>query len=193
MLVPLLMFAIVSSFTPGPNNIISMTHARKYGYQAALKFIGGVAAGCFAIMLLSGYFNFALYQWIPRVKFALDLLGGLYLLYLAVKIIRSKPQQNEDPAGTMNTFWFGLFFQFINPKVILYGFTAISSFVMPVTNSRLQLVMYSLLLTVVGVSANLTWALGGRLFQRFLERHERAFNVVMGLLLIYSAVSIFAN
>jgi len=193
MLVPLLMFAIVSSFTPGPNNIISMTHARKYGYPAALKFIGGVAAGCFAIMLLSGYFNFALYQWIPRVKFALDLLGGLYLLYLAVKIIRSKPQQNEDPAGIMNTFWFGLFFQFINPKVILYGFTAISSFVMPVTDSRLQLVMYSLLLTVVGVSANLTWALGGRLFQRFLERHERAFNVVMGLLLIYSAVSIFAN
>lgn len=193
MLIPLLMFALVSSFTPGPNNIISMTQAQKYGYRAVLKFIGGVAAGCFVIMLLSGYFNFALNQWIPRVKIALDLLGSLYLLYLAVKIMRSKPQQNEDLARGMNSFWFGFFFQFINPKVILYGFTAISSFVIPVADSRIQLIMFSLLLTAVGISANLTWALGGRLLQSFLDRHERAFNIAIGLLLIYSAVSIFAN
>ena len=81
----------------------------------------------------------------------------------------------------------------MNPKVILYGITAVSTFVMPISTSHAQLISYSFLLTIVGICANMTWALFGSLFQHLLSRYERPFNISMGLLLLYSAFSIYAT
>ncbi|WP_098744423.1 LysE family transporter [Paenibacillus sp. EZ-K15] len=191
-IVPLLTYAIVASFTPGPNNIISMTNARSYGFKRTMRFIGGVAAGCLVIMLLSSYFNLVLYPFIPKIRFVMNIIGCLYLIYLAIKIMQSKPQDADDKARGFNTFYFGFIFQFMNPKVILYGITAISTFVMPISTSHAQLLSYSFLLTIVGICANMTWALFGSLFQHLLSRYERPFNISMGLLLLYSAFSIYA-
>ncbi|MGG3279272.1 LysE family transporter [Paenibacillus solani] len=191
-IIPLLTYAIVSSFTPGPNNIISMTNARSQGVRKTMRFIGGVAAGCMVIMLLWSYFNLVLNPFIPRINFMMNILGCLYMIYLAIKIMRSKPQDAESSNAGLCTFTFGFIFQFMNPKVILYGITAISSFVMPLSTSPIQLLFYSLGLTIIGICANMTWALFGSLFKNLLSRYERPFNLVMGLLLIYSAVSIFA-
>ncbi|KOR89624.1 LysE family transporter [Paenibacillus solani] len=190
-IIPLLTYAIVSSFTPGPNNIISMTNARSQGVRKTMRFIGGVAAGCMVIMLLWSYFNLVLKPFIPKINFMMNILGCLYMIYLAIKIMRSKPQDAERRDVALCTFTFGFIFQFMNPKVILYGITAISSFVMPISTSPIQLLFYSLGLTIIGICANMTWALFGSLFKNWLSRYERPFNLVMGLLLIYSAVSIF--
>ncbi|KOP68035.1 lysine transporter LysE [Bacillus sp. FJAT-18019] len=190
-IIPLLTYAIVSSFTPGPNNIISMTNARSQGVRKTMRFIGGVAAGCMVIMLLWSYFNLVLNPFIPKINFMMNILGSLYMIYLAIKIMRSKPQDADRRDAGLCTFSFGFIFQFMNPKVILYGITAISSFVMPISTSHIQLLFYSLGLTIIGICANMTWALFGSLFKNWLSRYERPFNLVMGLLLIYSAVSIF--
>ena len=114
------------------------------------------------------------------------------MLYLAFKIMWSTSSTNESEHNSKKncySFWFGFNLQLINPKVILYALTALSVFVLPHAQSHHQLLGYSLLLTWIGISANLTWALGGRLFQRLLLKHERPFNIVMGLLLIWTAVS----
>ncbi|MFS0869326.1 LysE family transporter [Paenibacillus xylanilyticus] len=189
MIIPLLTYAIVASFTPGPNNIIAMTHARHQGFTKTLPFISGIAAGCLLIMFLSSYFNLILQQYIPAIRPLLNIVGCIYLIYLAIKIMRNTSADHKDPQSNPYSFAFGFTLQFINPKVILYGLTAISVFVLPLAQSHVHMIFFSLLLTVVGVSANMTWALGGRLFQSFINRHERPFNIVMGILLIYSAIS----
>ena len=66
-IIPLVTYAIIAPFTPGPNNIISMTHARNQGFLKTLPFISGVGAGCMLIMFLSSYFNLILHQYIPRI------------------------------------------------------------------------------------------------------------------------------
>ncbi len=192
-IVSLLTYAIVASFTPGPNNIISMTNARSHGFKKTMRFIGGVAAGCLVIMLLSCYFNMVLTPFIPKIRFVMNIIGCLYLIYLAIKIMQSKSPHTDDKAREFNTFYFGFIFQFMNPKVILYGITAVSTFVMPISTSHAQLISYSFLLTIVGICANMTWALFGSLFQHLLSRYERPFNISMGLLLLYSAFSIYAT
>jgi len=189
-IIPLVTYAIIASFTPGPNNIISMTHARNQGFRNTLPFISGVAAGCLLIMFLSSYFNLILHQYIPRITPVLNLLGCVYMLYLAFKIMRSKPADAQENKVNHYSFLFGFTLQFINPKVILYGLTAISVFVLPLGQSHVQLIAFSLLLTFIGISANMTWAFGGMLFQSFLLKYERPVNIVMGMLLIYSALSI---
>ncbi|PQP81270.1 lysine transporter LysE [Paenibacillus sp. PCH8] len=189
-IIPLVTYAIIASFTPGPNNILSMTHARNMGFRKTLPFIGGVAAGCLLIMFLCSYFNLILHQYIPRITPILNLLGCVYMLYLAIKMMRSTPKDAEENNKNQYSFLFGFTLQFINPKVILYGLTAISVFVLPLGQSHVQLIVFSFLLTLIGISANMTWAFGGLLFQNFLLKYERPVNMVMGILLIYSALSI---
>ncbi|MGD0030694.1 LysE family transporter [Paenibacillus illinoisensis] len=189
MIIPLLTYAIVASFTPGPNNIIAMTQARHRGFAKTLPFVGGVAAGCLLIMFLSSYFNLVLHQYIPRIRPVLNVLGCVYLIYLAFKIMRSTSSQQVDTRTNPYSFWFGFTLQFMNPKVILYGLTAISVFVLPLAQSHAHMMVFSVLLTIVGISANMTWALCGVIFQSVLVRYERPFNMAMGILLIYSALS----
>lgn len=43
--VPFLLYVFVNSFTPGPNNIMSLAYASKYGYRKTLMFILGVMTG----------------------------------------------------------------------------------------------------------------------------------------------------
>lgn len=190
-IISLVTYAWIASFTPGPNNIISMTHAKKEGFTSTFPFIGGVAAGCLLVMMLSSYFNLALYQYIPVATPVLNVLGCIYMLYLAFKIMKSTSTKSEtaDKQNFQYSFWFGFSLQLINPKVILYGLTALSVFILPHTQSQQELILYSLLLTLIGISANLTWALGGRLFQRFLIKYERPFYISMGVLLICTAIS----
>lgn len=118
MLIPLLTYAIVASFTPGPNNIIAMTQARHQGFAKTLPFVGGVAAGCLLVMFLSSYFNLVLQQYIPRIRPVLNVLGCVYLIYMAFKIMRSTSANQADTRTKPYSFLFGFTLQFMNPKVI---------------------------------------------------------------------------
>jgi cysteine/O-acetylserine efflux protein len=186
-----LSYVLVTTFTPGPNNIMSMSNANKYGFRKTLKFILGVSAGFVVIMLLCSYFNLILYNYIPKVELVMSIIGMVYMVYLAFKIITSKPQEEQDNKDKTNSFLSGLVLQFINPKVILYGITTISTFILPSYNSSSSLFLFSVLLAFIGFLATSCWALFGSLFQKFLSEYRRPFNIAMGLLLIYSAVSIF--
>lgn len=191
LLAPFLFYVIVTSFTPGPNNIMSMSNANKYGLKKTLNFNLGVGFGFFVIMLLCCYFNLLLYSLMPKIKFVMSILGSLYMIYLAIKIIKSKSHKNDIDNEKQNSFFAALLLQFINPKGILYGITAVSSFIIPYYKSNISLILFSVFLAFVGFLATLCWAIFGSLLQKFLSKYEKRFNVIMGLLLIYSAISIF--
>jgi len=79
----------------------------------------------------------------------------------------------------------------LNIKIILYGITAISSFIIPYYKSSISLILFSILLAFVGFLGTSCWAAFGAIFQKFISNYEKQFNIVMSLLLVYCAVSIF--
>lgn len=190
-IVPFLSYVFVTSFTPGPNNIMSMANANQYGFIKTLKFVLGVSVGFFAIMLLSCYFNLLLFRFIPKIELVMSVLGSIYMLYLAFKIVKSRANTTDNSGEKANSFFSGIILQFINPKGIIYGITAISTFIIQFHKSNLSFVVVSLFLAFVALVSTSSWASFGAVFQRFLSRYQTPFNVVMGLLLIYSAVAIF--
>ena len=58
-----------------------------------------------------------------------------------------------------------------------------------VTFTSTLLVAVAPLLSVIAFLAISAWALGGDIFRKTLNRYYRAANIVMGLLLIYTAVA----
>jgi len=79
----------------------------------------------------------------------------------------------------------------VNPKVILYGITIFSTFIVPYYQSAGVLAGFALLLALVGFVSTCTWSLFGSVFQKFLVKNDRLFNGVMALLLLFCAVSLF--
>ncbi|MFJ7972055.1 LysE family transporter [Psychrobacillus sp. NPDC096389] len=186
----LLLYAFVSSFTPGPNNIMAMLFANKYGFKKTFKFCLGVGVGFLIILILSAYFNLLLHNFLPKIEFIMKLIGAAYMLYLAIKIVNSKNSGNDNDGGNNNSFFVGVVLQFINPKAILYGITAMSTFVLPYNNTHLSLLFYSLLLASIAIMSTSSWSMFGSIFKEFISKYRNQFNLVMALLLVYSAITI---
>ena len=140
-LLSFLLYVFVTTFTPGPNNIMAMLIANQYGLKRTVKFCFGVGAGFFVIMILCSYFNLLLKSFIPKIELIMTIIGSFYMLYLAYKIIKSKPNDKESNEDKNTTFFAGMALQFVNVKVILYGITAISTFVIPFYSSNFSLIM----------------------------------------------------
>jgi len=186
---PFLTYVLVTTFTPGPNNILSMSNGLRYGYRRTLGFLTGITSGFLTVMLISGLLNVVLVNLIPQMRFWLNLLGAAYMLYLAAHIVFSKPAGEDTEQNSLNTFRAGFALQFINLKGILYGVTVFAMFITPVYQNPFIVSLFAPLLAFIGFIAVSSWALGGNLFRNFLQKYERWFNLLMGALLVYTAIA----
>ncbi|MFF2878382.1 LysE family transporter [Gottfriedia sp. NPDC057991] len=189
-LISFLLYVFVTAFTPGPNNIMAMLVANKFGLKRSVRFSLGVGSGFFVLILLCAYFSLLLKSFIPKVELIMTILGVIYMLYLAVKIITSKKVDHHNDGDKNNSFLTGMLLQFINPKGILYGLTTISTFVLPYHTSNISLIFYSFFLAFVGFLGTYSWGVFGSIFRKFLSKYNTQFNIVMAFLLMFSAISI---
>lgn len=184
-------YVFVMTFTPGPNNIMAMTFANQDGFRKTQKFMLGVSCGFFILMLLASFFNLLLYSYLPKIKLGMDIIGAAYMVFLAVKIVLSKPHGDEKKDSKLNAFLPGMLLQFVNPKGVLYCITVAASFIMPYYHSALSILLFALFTTAVVYASNNVWGAFGVLFQKLLSKYQKPFNIVMALLLVYSAISLF--
>ena len=86
----------------------------------------------------------------------------------------------------------GLLLQLLNPKVIVYGLTLFSAFLLSITYSALLSVLAAVILAAVAFCATSTWALFGTAIQSHLHhpRFKTVVNTVLSLLLIYTALEL---
>jgi len=116
-------------------------------------------------------------------------IGAVYMLYLAVKIMTSKQDDGDTAGDKHNSFIAGLLLQFINPKGILYGVTVTSTLIFTYHASYLSLLIYSIVLAFIGYPGTFCWSIFGSILKNMTSKYRRQFNILMGLLLLYSAAS----
>ncbi|NCB50603.1 MAG: lysine transporter LysE [Clostridia bacterium] len=182
-------YVFLTAFTPGPNNILSMTNAGKYGLKKSFPFNVGVLLGFFAVMSCCAAFSALLYDFIPSITPVMLFVGAGYILWLAWTIWRDKPHAEKKGLAKTNTVASGMLLQFINVKVIMYGITAMSSFVLPCYRDFVSLAGFVVLLSFIGFAGTCCWALFGAAFERFFKKYSKILNAVMALLLVYCAFS----
>lgn len=189
-------YACIVSFTPGPNNIMVLAYATKKGHKKTLPFRLGVATGFFIILVLSVFFNQVLVQLLPKAQLIMRFIGTAFMLYLAFKFsgIQLPSSWNKKSKKTEQTialtYRTGIFLQLVNPKGLLVGLTIIPTFIAPYFSNYFMQIAFALLLSLIALAATTSWAIFGTMFNRFITQYERPFNLVMSLLLVYSALSI---
>lgn len=167
-----------------------MNEARRFGFLGSWRFICGILAGFAILGFISGVFTASLYNWIPVVEPYFKIAGAVYLLYLAWQVILSKGSKS-DSKDVQSSFLSGFIFQIINIKSILFFLTLLSAFILPFNNSLTFIVIYLAIAIFLGWLALLLWAGFGSIFKKLFAKHDKSFRLIMSLLLIYSAITIF--
>lgn len=183
-------YTLITALTPGPNNILALSTVTSHGLRQSSRVLAGMSLGFLIIMLLCAGIAFSLATLDPALIHILSWAGAAYILWLALRIATS-PLTGAAVQSRPVSFWASFGLQFVNVKIMLYGITALSTFVLPHTRELVWVVGISVLLAAIGSLGNLCWALAGHLFQRLFRRYGRELNIILALLLVYCAVRIF--
>ena len=186
-----LSFALITTFSPGPNNISSASMGVLCGYKGTFKYLMGIVTGFFAVMVACAWISSTLLATFPAVETVLRFVGAGYILWLAYETLRANYTFKDDHQVALG-FTRGLLLQVLNPKVIIYGLTMYSTFLAPITGNPIYLMLSACFLTTVAFCAISSWALFGSAIRRYLRQPkiQRAVNLVLSLLLVYTAIEL---
>ena len=191
-LIPLILFGIAAGFSPGPNNIVTSHSAYNFGIKKTIPTMLGVVSGwtLLSILLLLG--SGVLFTKFEYLQIVIKILGSIYLFYLAYKIsftVTKSGKKVSKPVTFINTF----FFQFVNPKSIIAGSTAVSLFV-DVQNSYFRdSIIFVIIMFLLAIGSQLTWCLMGSYLRKFAtsEKFMSNFNYTMSFLLIVCVIMFY--
>ena len=190
-MIPLIYFVVVTTFTPGPNNISSASMGIVYGYKKTFNYLAGITSGFFVVMLACAYLSQAILEILPVAEQYLRWIGAGYIIWLALAVFRSDVSISESKAIS-HPFIKGLMLQLCNPKVAVYGLTLYSTFLAPISGRSDYLLISALLFAVTAFTATSTWALFGVAIRTKLTNDifRRTINGFLALLLIYTAIQL---
>lgn len=181
--------ACLTVWSPGPNNIMLLSTASKYGIRKNMKFMAGIWTGSLSLMILCGLLCRTLSGLIPGIAPFMKYVGALYLLYLAYQTFRRLPPGEKDSGGEPS-YVSGIVLQLVNVKIIIYGLTMFSSFILPYVSAPMLLLGFAVYLMILGAIGNLIWAFAGNVLKQFYGRHYKLMNVVMAGLLVWCAARV---
>lgn len=179
-------FALATSITPGPNNLMLMASGANFGFRRTVPHMAGISLGHMFMIVLIGLGLIQLFEAFPSLYTAMTVVSIAYLLFLAWKIANAAPPANGEVSGTPLTFFQAAAFQWVNPKAWFMALTAITVYA-PSQN-------FSAILSVAAVFAMVNlpsvsvWTWMGQQIRMLLTSHARlrAFNWTMAALLVAS-------
>ena len=186
------LFWFVAAFTPGPNNVVASYSGFNFGITKTIPLILGVTLGFTSLIffLTIGLIN--VFKIFPILQNILKYLGTLFLLYLAYKISFSKSSKEEEKKNPV-TFFDTYFFQFLNPKGVLFGIIIVSTY-LELGENYLSYAIQIVLLAFIFSGTSITlWTFIGKFLRKFAtnDKFINYFNYAMSLLLLLSIVTIY--
>jgi threonine/homoserine/homoserine lactone efflux protein len=193
--IALAIFALVSSITPGPNNLMLMASGTNFGFPRSYPHMLGVVLGYAAMLLIVGSGVGLAIHSSPTASLVLKVASSVYMLWLAWKIATAPPPSAEPRSGARPlTFLQACAFQWINPKGWAMALTATAVYV-PTQSPVAGLLVVALVFAVINLPVVGLWTGIGVQLRRLLDRPRtlRAFNGATALLLVGSLWPILAD
>ncbi|WP_376709755.1 LysE family translocator [Pseudochrobactrum lubricantis] len=184
----LVVFAFVTSITPGPNNLMLLASGVNFGFRRTIPHMLGIGIGFLSLLLGVGYGLGAVLETAPALYVGLKFAGGAYMLYLAYKIATSTSVGRvDDESAQPMSFMQAWLFQWVNPKAWVMAVTAMASYTVHDAYS-LSVLLIGVVFAMINVPSVSSWAAFGSLLRQWLEDPVRLkwFNLTMAALLVVS-------
>ncbi len=197
-LLSLVAVCIATSIVPGPNNFMLMRFGMRHGRSIALASGFGATLSCVIWCALAALGLAALLAAAPWLYKLLRLGGGLYLIWFAIALWRTKVEEASPEADgpTLRwwpAFWQGFAINMTNPKSVLFFASIFSAYVGPDTPLWARGAAVGIcIVTCLGWQIAMAWLFSTRRAagayaraQRPLDRTAGAFMGVFGLKLLW--------
>lgn len=192
-LLPLALFAFVSSITPGPNNIMLTTSGIRFGFARSIPHMLGINVGFGILLALCAAGIGTLILSVPSIQQVLKVISSGYLLYLAWQLrtiaVKASDAADAAPMG----FTAAAVFQAVNPKAWVMAVTGAAAFMPHADSVWVAIGIFCLVFCSINLPCIGVWAGAGALLRRYLEQPvwRRAFCAVMVVLTVYSALAVW--
>ena len=98
MMLPMAAFALATSISPGPVNLVCLSSGARYPVSAGLVFVSGATLGFVALFVAVGLGLYSLLLMLPVLEVLLRWAGVAFLLYLSVRLALDNGQLAESCA-----------------------------------------------------------------------------------------------
>lgn len=191
-LLPFALFAFVASITPGPTNILVLSHSSRFGLATTLPIILGACAAAALLVLLVGTGLGDVLARHATIQTLLSWAGIAWLSWMAWQIF-SAPAQAIDPDRPVEGPRLGLAgaagMQLVNPKTWMMALAVVSVFAGAEADRTVRVLWLSLAFFAISIPCMTAWAYLGRGAARFCRSAVAMgrFNRVMAVMLLVSA------
>lgn len=191
-LLPFALFAFVASITPGPTNILVLSHSSRFGLTTTLPIILGACAAAALLVLLVGTGLGDVLARHATLQTLLSWAGIAWLSWMAWQIFRA-PAQAIDPDRPVEGPRLGLAgaagLQLVNPKTWMMALAVVSVFAGAEADRTVRVLWLSLAFFAISIPCMTAWACLGRGAARFCRSAVAMgrFNRVMAVMLLASA------
>lgn len=179
-------FALATSITPGPNNLMLLASGANFGLRRSVPHMLGISLGHAFMIVLVGLGLIQAFETWPVLHTAMKLAGVAYLIWLAWRIAHAAPPEGGRSEGRPFTFLQAAAFQWVNPKGWFMAVTALTVYAPSRTPGAVLLV--AAVFALVNLPSILLWASAGQTIRHVLTSPARlrTFNWTMAGLLVAS-------
>lgn len=191
----IIVFAITTCVTPGPNNAMIMASGLNYGIRRSLPHYFGICLGFPAMVIAVGLGIASMFERFPVLHLILKIAGAAYLTYLAYRIATAPVSSQSQRAGKPFSFIQAAAFQWVNPKAWVLAISATVTYTVIADSYVTQVFILAGIFFVFGAPCILLWLWFGASLKSILQNpvSVRVFNITMASLLMASLVPVFAE
>lgn len=187
---PLILFAVVSTFTPGAATTLATASGAHFGFRRSVPLMAGAALGL-ASMAATAAAGLAsiLLTW-PSLHLVMKTLGSAYLVWLAFRIARSGTPRARQATDKPTSLIAGLLILWQNPKGWAMTMGAAASFSTLASGPAHLALILSLAFGATASISLVIWCLTGQMLARVLRSdwQWKALNITLGVLLALSII-----
>lgn len=186
-------FALASSITPGPVNLVALNCGARFGFRASARHITGATVGFTLLLLLIGLGLYELLERAPILMRGIQWGRVALLLYMAWRLAVDDGRLEPAAAGNGPSLLDGALMQWLNPKAWLASVAGMGLFA--ANGDLLRVWLFAGLYFVICYGSIACWAGAGAFLSRYLQEPGwvRWLNRTMALLLAGSAFYLVAG
>ncbi|SCB39416.1 LysE family translocator [Rhizobium hainanense] len=194
-LLPLILFALVSTITPGGATTLATASGAHFGFRRSIPVMGGIAFGLGSMACAAAAGLGGILMALPILQVAMKTLGSLYLIWLAVRIGGSGQPHEAGQRAKPTGFFAGVWMLWHNPKAWAMTLSAAASFAALANNPAGLAMLLGPIFCLLAAFSLTIWCILGQMLGRMLKTawQWRLVNIALACLLVLSIVPMWLD
>ena len=176
--------------SPGPAPLAIAATGATYGTREGIPFLVGILCGLLFAIIGATLGMAVLLNSFPDVRFILQVVGGLYIVYIAQKIARAPVLSIGNETVSKPSLLDGFILNLINPKAYAAFLAIFSQFLLPFKTQFSSYLATGLICFLIAVIVDSAWLALGAFLRPIFEspNSARAIRVIFAVLMVGAVI-----